>query len=512
MTYFSPLHIIPAIDEENISQLDDASLLRLRKKLIAEFNLTGCNTIEINGYHYTKDDVIKAIDKLTGNADLPLHSFIYCNKALLHFLEHESSPLPLAVIKTLQIPEELKGKVYTLLTEKIAAEIRKCIYTKNFVDAQSYIFLLKQLPENFLEDCYELIFKSLQFIVNSLKNFEENIQQLHLNDVEYLKRGEFALFLNSLPEEFHELRNSLTAAFINFLVAYQKTKNHDKDFVYLSSCTLMQVEHIDVELHDLIRRNHLVFKGGKTTSSGGGGYSFNLAYIAVIFTIFIVRACLHTPANNSFENIRYTNYPNLNHFNINKDSLPLPVTIISNTPATNTSLIKYRRETLLRDSMDYGRNTPKLYDSLRPANGINPFSQLFTDTSALASCMSSCIIENTSGYDLVLFNYHSNYSKAVYIRNGKSVDIDLCDSSYLCFYTGKNWKTKKVLNASSSSDTENEGSFTEYDPYSLQLFSKIFQYKPGYLHKVERYLHFSVNFLNPFRSPKSHILHEITER
>lgn len=65
MTYISPFHIISHFNHEETS-FGEADLLRLQKKVLAEFNLQRTITISVAGKEYSKDELF--LQLFAGNA------------------------------------------------------------------------------------------------------------------------------------------------------------------------------------------------------------------------------------------------------------------------------------------------------------------------------------------------------------------------------------------------------------------------------------------------------------
>jgi hypothetical protein len=84
MQYISPVFLL---DTANPQQLDKKSILLSRKKMLAELELHGGQTVTIKGRQLTKNDIINFFNALQQTNNLAWHVAIAADPVLLKFLE-----------------------------------------------------------------------------------------------------------------------------------------------------------------------------------------------------------------------------------------------------------------------------------------------------------------------------------------------------------------------------------------------------------------------------------------
>jgi hypothetical protein len=438
--YKSPLHILSDLNADSTQVSDPDYLLRLRKKLLAEFNLTNSATIDINGKPYSKDEVIKTIDVLLGNPLMPLHSFIFSNKPLLDFLENDTSKVRVNELQFIPIPEELKPMLSPILLERISLNIKKAFHARNFDGATELLTYMPRLQE-------EEVMKLNEEVNRNIENMREHVQSVRiagckniLKDLDYLKKNSLAVLLNRLPPEFIDSVNSLVGEIINTMVSYQKIKGHDRAYLYYVSNNLTKIK-CDEELMKLIKSNHQVFtqnyEGRSSGSySSGGGKTGDISagrviYIVLIVVVFIIRVATCSSRHSSSGSKYYNDY-----------SLPSSLYSSMNKQETEKEEFESYRKHL--KSMDtYGsiysrsNNTLAVDSSI---SGDNPFRHILKNSSSRYdyedTSLRRVLIKNTSGQDLIVVAYDSYNAKAYYFFDDKPDTLSFHEGDKLCFYFG----------------------------------------------------------------------------
>jgi len=305
MSYQSPLHIIKSIAGDDAFVINDDNLIRLRKRLLAELNLSGETTITINKRSYSKDEIIKTIDQLLGSADLALHEFIYRNGVLLRYLEDDSQVLHPHVYRGFEAPEAIRPVFEPLLTERIIIQFRKGISSRAFSHAKHAIEIMELLPDHLQSLAYEESHRSLQTLNLFLYELENNLSTDHKKDIQFLSFDSWKTFLNTLPDVFEDDRYDLVNRSINLVVAYHKLNGHDKELVKDISTVLLDV-CCDDEQALLIKSNHKVFSGGGSSSFSGAGLLKFIGIIAIVLVNFL-RVCDKNDRNYDSPSYTYQN-------------------------------------------------------------------------------------------------------------------------------------------------------------------------------------------------------------
>lgn len=419
--------------------------MRLRKKLLAEYNLANEPELLINGRSYTKDTIIKTIDMLMGTPDLPLHLYVFRQPMLLAFLEGRSTRFNYNDFLLGNPPEALLPGIQVLLIEQALAVYKKAVQARDFTDVQLTLLLLKQIPGYQTGNYFQVIFGSLENIRDQVNSERANDLVASSKNLAFLKSHAFSLAMNQLSDDFIDAINSLVGDIINYLVAYQKTARADKAFLYSVSTTLTKID-CDPELRDLIEKNHRVFSNnylgapdaGSNGKRGTGELSAGrIIYILVIVMIFGARM-LHTCSSSSSSSYNFpANY-----------STPVKI----QEPTLDQKLSEIREHCIYKEQ----RSTMAgLYDNVDwlKFEGKNPFSYLANaDDESIADTLQIPVkIINRSSYDLVMIRHRDNFVHSNYISADSAFTCQYPLGYSICFYAGKKWlriKSTDLQNAS----------------------------------------------------------------
>lgn len=220
MPYHSPLHIF---DGKNLSGVDEASLKRLKKELLLQFDLQQQTTIRLNGQEYDKASLLAAFDELKTDAEF--HLRLYRNKDLLNFLEKGE----------VRFFENKKNRVdwndpvfwswvEPFFIEKLGDTIFECVMVKGFTSINR-LRAIKisefQLPPDKKDQAYAKTFAHFDFFFTSgllkiLVPFTKNSDSVFKKDtLEYLHLHHINV-LKELPREI----------FQPVITAYGQLANH----------------------------------------------------------------------------------------------------------------------------------------------------------------------------------------------------------------------------------------------------------------------------------------------
>ena len=470
MAYISPLHIIKSIANDSTFEINDANLIRLRKKLLAELNLSGETTITVNKKSYSKDEIIKTIDQLLGNPDLELHEFIFKHTFLLRYLEEEGMVLSPQSYLGIEIPESVKPKLDGVMYERIIVQFKKGVSSRAFSHAQSALGLMQPLPIHLRELCYEEVHKSLYTLNTFLYEIEANMTLQNKSDIKFLGYESFAIFVNALPIEFEDIKYDLVNRAINIVVGYHKLDRHDRDLVEDISTVLTKVNCVE-EQASLIRNNHRIFtsKGSSSSSSSSSGYG-PLKYIgiAAIILINIFRVCNKSSSHDySYNNSTFDYASNLS----------IPSSVKAYSLSEEFRLYKSALYTRLQDSKEKTLSTI-FFDTLYEAPQ-QPFEQGFKwiKDSTLFSWERNLQIKNNTDLNLIVFCFDSARTamSTSYIKQHESNTIKFGNRVRLAFYFGNVLMRSKQMGAL----TENAPGYYEYfsgsNANELQLLNTTYQ-------------------------------------
>jgi hypothetical protein len=291
MTYKSPLHIIEGIAFKDF-EVNGPNLIRLRKQLLADLNLSGQTTLEINKKVFSKDEIIKTIDLLLNDPDLGFHEFIFANKQLLGFLENEEYFNPFSEFQKLQVPEDQKQKFTLLMEERFLIQFKRAMSKRNFIYAEEALLFMKHLPEEQRDRNYEAVNRTLISLANFIEEVMIAVKAKKNKEAEvtlrFLSDMKFSLLLNALPEDFNETINLVVNRTINFMFHYHKQKGYDNLYVTQISYMLMNVRECDGSHSEIIRNNHKVYaKEGPSEEMDVS----RIIYFILFFVITFLRMC-----------------------------------------------------------------------------------------------------------------------------------------------------------------------------------------------------------------------------
>ncbi|MBS1636547.1 MAG: hypothetical protein JST26_11580 [Bacteroidetes bacterium] len=438
--YKSPLHILSELGEEEINLSDSASLLRLRKKWLAEFELGNSVTIDIHGKPYTKDEIIKTIDVLMGNPQMPLHQFIFSHKNLLDFLEHDLSRVSAAELKKLDVPEALKHELSPLLLERLSYNLKKSFHTRNFDIAGESVSCADLLTESDRMEFYDQISKNLSNLDEHIQSVSRNQFQNITSEFAFLKRVSFADFLGKLPPEFMDSVNSLVSTIINTMVAYQRIKNHDRALLFYISNILCKIE-CDETLKSLVKSNHKIFQNNYDAGSGSSGDGLSTSrifYLILMAIIFIARMATCSRNSSTYD---FSNAPRITFTQPKAQS-------------EYKDFEDYRKYRLQNQELHTSLpelNTPLAIDS--SLSGDTPFRYILRNSSRYDyqdTSLKRVIVRNNTGHDLIITTFDYNSAKAYYFFKGRPDTLSFTSSDKISFYFGDTLaqfeKTSNIVN------------------------------------------------------------------
>lgn len=285
MSYQSPLHILESFDID-VKQLDQEAIVRLRKRLLAEFNLARETTIKINKKEYTKDEIINQIDTLKNLDDLETHVQIFKNKSILKFCEQpKKAENPADILPAVFDDVQTTNNAKAIILEAEITALKYHLNMLDFLAPHKIMRFIYHVGIENVEDAYEIIGSTLEHVEDLIDGIaQESYKKGKYEHIKFLKRLDFYQFLNELPDDFAISRNNISVSIINFTVRIQQK---DISFVRAISKNLLWL-NCDPENKRLIKENH------KAYLSPGAGSSSNtmLIFRIVIVAIFLLRACI----------------------------------------------------------------------------------------------------------------------------------------------------------------------------------------------------------------------------
>lgn len=290
MPYQSPLHILDSLQIQP-DDLTPVTLNQLRKKILAEFNLKNEVTITIGKQQYTKDEVLKAIDRLKDVEHLNSHSLIFKNKPLLTWLENPGRiSFPAQTVSNLRWSGQQDEFYLNVMQEALREHLHLLLKTRRFRQAEKPLETAFSLPEYGQYDIRVLIFEHLYDVISLIgEAYEAPDYARDVATFGFITDPAWTDFLNNLPDEFEGAINDYCVKAINYTVAIQ---HKQQEFVYEISSQLVQTR-CDESLKFTIQQNHNIYDGkyNGATNNTGSSISWRTIWVIIWILITVVRAC-----------------------------------------------------------------------------------------------------------------------------------------------------------------------------------------------------------------------------
>lgn len=223
MNYINPYELL-GINSTNLSDIDSKTVLKEKRKLLQEIELSDTDSIKHNGIELTKADCLKAVDDLDDKNKREFHFFIFQNKPLNEFLTKGSLLFfeKYQAESIYKLPEFLDFISLTFATryDKILTDNFK----KGNIKEVSKILSVKPITNELLfESSYKgtyTILKNLDTEINAIiKDVELKESPFINNDFigleSLIKEKIHVDVINILPAYFQSLRNQLAQSIRN---------------------------------------------------------------------------------------------------------------------------------------------------------------------------------------------------------------------------------------------------------------------------------------------------------
>jgi TonB family protein len=471
MSYVSPLHLVSGMADDPAMALTPDNLVRLRKRLLAELNLSGETGITIKGNVYTKDAIIKTIDLLLKTENLELHDFIYRNPFLLSYLEDNNALIDIELYAKLIIPESIRQHYELLLSERVILQFKKGISSRKFAVAERALVMMNFMESNLRLACYEEVHRSLTAFYHFLWELKQTINRHSEREIDFLSYGSLAVFLNALPDSFSEVKRNIINTCINIVVVYNSFSNHNHALVMSISNMLLKLE-CEEEQSLLIRKNHKAFSAfrespvtwrpplasGQKTSPATSNLDYR-AFLWLIVGIILVSVLGNLA---STEN-SYTDEP----LSVSQSFLPMEQSPVAQTISDFRERIHNDISTDPKDKFTY------FSDSVHPFTGQSPFkNDIFrTEGAVFKNWNKSLHLYNKTAYDLIIFCFDSLKSslKTVFLSKNDSVNLSFGNHAGFTFYFGNTLMKQKDVMAVND---EGQEIFTKLHAHSEEILSK----------------------------------------
>ncbi|GEM_PF-1248483 len=230
---------------------------RIKKQITAEFALSPNGIIEIEGTVYNKQDVFDIIEAPDFLEILSHQKIIAAHEPLRLFLEKG-----IAADQLVEHVEELKQQegfvryISKYFAPLFNREMKRRLSQCDFESAANWIPNCQLLLTTDGEQAFQ---STTTFLAENLKLFK------NLNKTSFLSRkeevtpwtGNWARFMNWLPDMLFAPKEELAIQLINFCVEIQNT---DVAYCYLISQQMVYLDYLDAANTQLIRDNHVIYE------------------------------------------------------------------------------------------------------------------------------------------------------------------------------------------------------------------------------------------------------------
>jgi hypothetical protein len=331
----------------NYAQIDYANgsldWSRVKRIVNAEFAMQTDGIITIEGFAYTKHDVLQEIENPNIDTLLSYHLYIWEAPLLLQALETLNLPQNAA----LPMPEDddfvqWLSPYWSSVFQKNMARYLQEHRLSNATALLSYSGFVAPEDE---EVTYVPIRHYLDEIMKLFRNLNDQSYKARSAELNLWVAQPWAAFLNALPESLWSYTDDVANDLINFTVRIQDAS---KKLCYLISEQLVALKHVNYSYRELILSNHSIYKERyNKTQPLGRLKSIPYTYIIVFLLILMLRiinkgstcndstpinseakveAVAHTPEGKLFNHLRNQVAENA-YAQLNDSALTIPNTL-----------------------------------------------------------------------------------------------------------------------------------------------------------------------------------------
>lgn len=271
--------------------IDDAAINipRIKKQFTAEFDFAKEGFIQVDGYSYSKNDVLEELGRPDFLERLIYHKRIWENKAVLSVLENNELRLT-----------ELRDQIKTFANEPAFDAffspyfaVPFNVISRNYLndgrlsDVGAWLLFEDFLQGEDREEGFRVIRVFFEENIRLIRNINaDNYKTIRPQIEHWLKPGGADL-LNNLPHEFYGTKSDIVLYLINLTVRIQKINKKDCKNI---STELTCITDISQEYEDLIMNNHKAYTQTRYTTSSGNNYWW-IVWAAIFILKFLAGGC-----------------------------------------------------------------------------------------------------------------------------------------------------------------------------------------------------------------------------
>ena len=266
--------------------IDDAAINvpRIKKQLAAEFDFAKDGFINIDGYNYSKNDVLEETGREDFLERIIYHKKIWENKAVLSILEDNE-------LRLYELREQIKKfandtKFDAFFSPYFAIPFnyvsRNYLNEKRLSDVGEWLLFEDFLQGENREEGFRALRIFLEENIRLIKNINADNYRIIRPQIEHWLKPGAGDLLNNLPHEFYGTKNDVVLHLINLTVRIQKINK--KDCTNLST-ELTCVTDIVQEYEELIMNNHKVYTQTRYASSSKNNYWWLVWLVIMLFKL-----------------------------------------------------------------------------------------------------------------------------------------------------------------------------------------------------------------------------------
>jgi hypothetical protein len=294
--YRSPFRLIPGIHLPADPGAARRILLLEKKKLMAEFELSGAATIPLNGREVHRQDIISLFDELSNPANLSYHLAIWQDPALLKFLEEaDITSDGRWLANPLYDDPGFRQFVSPYFAKACNAFMQRALTTGGVLASELQALQINKsllLPAD-TEAAYRYATRFYTEKKNELLAISyraETDEEVSPTEIGKWCGDHHIHLLNRLPGTFAALRYTLANILNNLCVVYDHKKKNDLALAAIERAATIKVD--DEELNRLIPSNlgiirSKVSRGVFNVNPSTGKKSPKIGLIIAIFDVII---------------------------------------------------------------------------------------------------------------------------------------------------------------------------------------------------------------------------------
>lgn len=268
MHYINPYQLLD-VNATSLSDIDPKALIKEKKKLLQEIELSDTETITHNGVELTKSDCIRAIDEIDNSEKKDFHFFIFQNHDLNAFLSTGRLSFfeNFRTESIYKLPEfvDFISPYFSYQYNRVLSKVFK---NRNH-QAVSKILAVKPLTNTqYFESCFKSTYAIVRDFEDEIKSLSSDIESEESTFIEddfygldeHIKSKIDIDLINLLPSYFQSIRNDLANSIKRLAICI----NNDPYSLYEPAYKLIAIAndiHTDGLTRQNITKNYYTIKG-----------------------------------------------------------------------------------------------------------------------------------------------------------------------------------------------------------------------------------------------------------